>query len=63
MNIIIMAFFISLFMTLAVLIGGLCLYFKGGPLYQKYGNAAMRWRVMLQGFTLILFMLVLYFKG
>lgn len=53
------AFFCALFSTLGVLGFGLFVYFKGGALHVRYGNAAMRWRIMLQGLTLVLFFLML----
>lgn len=56
-------FFTSLACTLASLAFGLTVYFKGGALNAKYGNAAMRWRVTFQMITLMLFVLLLWVKG
>jgi hypothetical protein len=53
-------FFAVLFLTLFALIAGMFLFLKGGPLYKKYGNALMRWRIILQGATLILFFLMFW---
>ena len=58
-NIIQILFFISLFGTLASLCFGLGIYFKGGALYDRFGNSAMRWRVTFQGLTLFFFFLML----
>lgn len=52
------AFFASLAATFSVLMFGVVCFFKGGDFNEKYGNAAMRWRVMLQGLTLLLFYFV-----
>jgi hypothetical protein len=52
-------FFISLAGTVASLVFGLTIYFMGGDIYKKYGNAAMRWRVLFQALTLILFFLMM----
>ena len=56
-------FFGALFCTVASLIFGLATYFKGGTLYARYGNAAMRWRVTFQTLTLILFFIILWVKN
>lgn len=58
-NFIKVAFFISLTLTAIILILGLFVYFKGGELNRRYGNAAMRWRVIFQGITLMLFLWLL----
>jgi len=54
-------FFISLFFTILSLSFGLFTFFKGGR-FEKYGNLAMRWRVLLQGITLLIFLLLLWLK-
>jgi hypothetical protein len=54
------AFIISLLTTLGILMVGIGLFLRGGVLYQKYGNALMRWRVIMQGVTLILFFLMFW---
>lgn len=56
------AFFLTLLLTAASLIFGLFIYFKGDSPYKKYANAAMRWRVIFQGFTLIIFFILLSLK-
>ena len=57
-----MAFFASLTATVMTLIFGLIAYFSGGVLNQRYGNKAMRWRVLFQGITLLLFLCLLLIK-
>ncbi|MBY0281073.1 MAG: twin transmembrane helix small protein [Alphaproteobacteria bacterium] len=56
------AFFLTLLLTVASLAFGLFIYFKGDGPHKKYANAAMRWRVMFQAFTLILFFILLSLK-
>ncbi|MDP3371298.1 MAG: HIG1 domain-containing protein [Candidatus Paracaedibacteraceae bacterium] len=56
-------FFSSLTWTLICLVFGLTVYFKGGHLNARYGNAAMRWRVTFQAITLALFLLLLLAKN
>ncbi len=51
----------SLIAVVASLGVGLFALFRGGEFNQKYGNATMRWRVMLQGFALLTFFIILYF--
>ncbi len=57
-----MTFFASLTVTVAALIFGLIAYFSGGVLNQRYGNKAMRWRVLFQGVTLLLFLCLLLIR-
>ena len=47
--------------TVGALGFGLVALFKGGEFNAKYGNRAMRWRILLQAITLILFTLMLIF--
>jgi hypothetical protein len=47
--------------TVGALGFGLFALFKGGEFNEKYGNRAMRWRILLQALTLILFTLMLIF--
>ncbi|MES2607987.1 MAG: HIG1 domain-containing protein [Pseudomonadota bacterium] len=56
-------FFFALACTLGSLVFGLTVYFKGGALNAKFGNAAMRWRVTFQMIALMLFVLLLWMKG
>ena len=63
LNIIEFLFFTALACTLGSLAFGLTVYFKGGTLNAKFGNAAMRWRVTFQMITLLLFVLMLWMKG
>lgn len=56
-------FFISLSATALSLSFGLYAYFKGGEVARLYSNRAMRWRVALQGLTLILFLLMLSLRA
>jgi hypothetical protein len=58
-NFIKIAFFISLATTAFILVLGLGIYFRGGELNRRYGNIAMRWRVIFQGVTLMLFLWLL----
>jgi hypothetical protein len=53
---------ILVFATFGVLIAGVVLMAMGGKANAKYGNALMRWRVMLQGAALLLIAL-LFFMG
>lgn len=59
MKIIECAFFILLGLTVSSLVFGLFIYFKGGASYRQHANAAMRFRVLFQGLTLILFFILL----
>ena len=45
--------------TLAVLIVGIVSMVRGGEFNRKYGNRLMRARVILQGLTVILFLIML----
>ncbi len=47
--------------TVIALVFGLFSLFKGGEFNARYGNKAMQWRVLLQGFAIILFTLMLIF--
>ncbi len=50
--------------VVAVLFAGLFAMAKGGEFNRKYGNKLMRWRVVLQGSAIILFLLaVLIARG
>lgn len=55
-------FFCSLVLTFVTLAFGLAVYFKGGSLNARYGNAAMRWRITFQAITLGLFLMLLWIK-
>jgi hypothetical protein len=52
---------LALIATLGALAFGLGTFFRGGEFNRKYGNVAMRWRVMLQSLALILFLIALWF--
>jgi hypothetical protein len=52
---------ITMVATLGALAFGMVTLFRGGEFSQKYGNQAMRWRIILQGLALILFFLALWF--
>lgn len=58
-SIIFMALLLALGATLGTLMFGLFALFKGGEFNRKYGNQAMRWRILLQAITLALFTLML----
>jgi len=51
--------FVALISTVGVLIFGLFALFKGGEFNRMYGNRAMRWRILLQALTIILFTILL----
>jgi len=51
--------FVALISTVGVLIFGLFALFKGGEFNRMYGNWAMRWRILLQALTIILFTILL----
>lgn len=53
------SFVLSLLATVGSLVFGLFSYFKGGDFNKKWGNKAMRYRVIFQGLSVILFMLIL----
>jgi hypothetical protein len=50
---------IALAATVAALLFGLFVLFKGGEFSQKYGTKAMQWRVILQATAIILFTILL----
>lgn len=50
---------IALFATLAILMAGVVVMAKGGPVNDKWGNKLMRARVISQGVTLGLLVLAL----
>jgi hypothetical protein len=41
---------------------GLISFYTGGNFNAQYANGAMRWRVLLQAGTLVIFFLILWFK-
>ena len=51
---------IAMIVTAVILFAGLGVMAKGGEVNRKYGNRLMRWRVMMQGIAIGLFMLVLW---
>jgi hypothetical protein len=57
------AFLGALAATFGALVFGMICFFKGGDFNKKYGNAAMRARVLLQGFALFLFYLLIKSGG
>ena len=60
-------FFILLIITMVavagVLVAGIFIMGKGGPLNDKYGNKLMQARVMLQGLALLFFALSVMTRG
>lgn len=50
----------ALLAVLASLAFGLVALFRGGEFNKKYGNAAMQWRVILQGLALVIFFILLW---
>jgi hypothetical protein len=57
------ALLIALIATLAVLVVGIVGMMQGGEFNKLYGNKLMRWRVALQGISLVLFVLLMTWKG
>ena len=57
------ALLIALIATLAVLVVGIVGMMQGGEFNKRYGNKLMRWRVALQGISLVLFVLLMTWKG
>jgi hypothetical protein len=53
---------IVLIAVVASLAFGIFSLFKGGDFNHRYGNKAMRWRVILQAVALLIFTLVLMFS-
>jgi hypothetical protein len=49
---------IAMFVTLAVLFAGVIAFAFSPGLNARYGNKLMRWRVILQGVALLLFMMM-----
>lgn len=60
-NILTLLLFILLFAVLVSLGFGIFTLFRGDEFRKKYGNGAMRWRVLLQGAALLVFFLILWF--
>jgi hypothetical protein len=54
---------VSMLATLGVLVTGLAGFFQGGEFNRRFGNRLMRWRVGLQGLTLLLVMLWMMSQG
>lgn len=54
---------IALGATVVSLLGGLLAMSRGGEFNARYGNRFMRWRVMLQGLTVVLFVLTMATAG
>jgi len=50
----------TLLATVGALFFGLIALFKGDSFNKKYGNAAMRWRILLQASALVIFFLILW---
>ncbi|MBW8310368.1 MAG: twin transmembrane helix small protein [Candidatus Paracaedibacteraceae bacterium] len=51
---------IALVGVVGVLGFGLYTLLRGGEMSHKHSNAAMRWRVLLQGIALLIFALILW---
>lgn len=49
---------VAMLAVLGALFVGLFAMVRGGEFNDKYGNRMMRWRVILQGIALVLFVLV-----
>ena len=50
---------IALGLTLIVLFAGVITMGRGGEVGRKYSNKLMRWRVILQGIAIVLFVLAM----
>lgn len=50
---------VALLATLGVLAFGVFALFKGGEFNEKWGNRAMRWRIIMQAIALLIFALML----
>lgn len=50
---------IALGLTLIVLFAGVITMGRGGEVARKYGNKLMRWRLILQGIAVVLFVLAM----
>ena len=53
---------IAMVVTLGVLFSGLITMARGGEFNRKHGNKLMRWRVLAQGFALLLFAIAIMAK-
>ncbi|MEI8295024.1 MAG: twin transmembrane helix small protein [Alphaproteobacteria bacterium] len=53
---------IALLSVVAALAFGVFALFKGGDFNRRYGNKAMRWRIILQAVALLIFTLALMFS-
>jgi hypothetical protein len=54
---------IALLLTLAVLFAGVITMGRGGEVNRKYANKLMRWRVIMQGVAVMLFVLAMLARG
>jgi len=54
---------IALAATLAVLLTGVVSMARGGEFNRKYSNILMRWRIVCQGFAVLLLVLVMVLSG
>jgi hypothetical protein len=50
-------------LTLAVLFAGVITMGRGGEANRKYANKLMRWRVIMQGIAVFLFVLAMLSRG
>lgn len=57
---ILIAFYSALGLTVISLLAGLFCFFKGGDAYKQKANAFMRFRVVMQGVALLLFLIILW---
>ncbi len=49
--------------VVVVLLSGVVLMFRGGPVNSKYGNLLMRWRVGLQALAVLLLLALWWANG
>ena len=50
---------LGLLVTLGILFAGLIVMSRGGAVNARWGNRLMRWRVLAQGATIVLFLIML----
>ncbi len=51
--------FIALVLTILSMVAGIGVMGEGGPLDKKFSNLLMRWRVWLQGVTVVLLLIAI----
>ena len=62
MNLFTVLLIIAMLMTLGVLFAGLITMARGPEYSRKYGNKLMRWRIIMQGIAILIFLLAVLSK-